>query len=174
MKRIKNLAAFALFSAVLLTSCGDTEPLDPAVATGNTEDEIIGRYRLTAFNTDVPTDLNNDGNTSTNQMSETSCYNNMFLNLNEDNTFTADSRGVDISVTETLVCFTDPVITGTWVYANGQLLLTYTESGEQFTDTYTVAGDRISIRENEATIVGMPIDTPVFLSSGISIVYTKL
>lgn len=173
MKRIKNLAVFALFSAVLLTSCGDTEPLDPAVVTGNTADEIIGRYRLSAFNTDIPTDLNNDGNTSTNQMSETSCYNNMFLNLNEDNTFTADSKGVDISLTETLQCFTDPVISGTWVYANGQLILTYTDSGEQFTDTYTVAGDRISIRENEATIVGMPIDTPVFLASGVTIVYTK-
>lgn len=172
MKRFKILATLIVFGAALFTSCGDTEPIDPAVVTGDTS-VITGRYRLTAFNTDVRTDLNNDGTTSTNQMSETTCYNNMFLTLNENNTFSADSRGVDISATDALECFTDPIITGTWVRSGSQLILTYTESGETFTDTYTILGDTLTIREDLGTIVGIPVDVPVFLTSGITIVYTK-
>ncbi|ESU25338.1 hypothetical protein FLJC2902T_31460 [Flavobacterium limnosediminis JC2902] len=173
MKRINILATLALMSAFLLASCGDTEPVDPAVVTGNTNDEIIGRYRLTAFNTDVQTDLNNDGNKSTNQMSETACYNNMFLTLNEDNTFTADSKGVGISATDALQCSTAPIKSGTWVYTGGQLLLTYAEGAGSITDSYTVSGDQISLRDDQAIIVGVPIDTPEFLSSGITKIYTK-
>src|SRR5688572_30461779 len=35
MKTIKILATLALFSAIFFTSCGDTEPLDPAIDTSN-------------------------------------------------------------------------------------------------------------------------------------------
>ncbi|HSD13304.1 MAG TPA: lipocalin family protein [Flavobacterium sp.] len=173
MKRIKFLAVITMFSAALFTSCGDTEPVDPAVLTGNTNEEVAGRYKLTAFNTDVQTDLNRDGEASSNQMSETTCFNNMFLTLNEDLTFTADSKGVDISQINSLQCFTDPVISGTWTYSGSTLTLTHTEDSVVITDVLTISGDELILRENMGTIVGIPIDTPEFLSSGITMIYTK-
>lgn len=175
MKRIKLLATLTLFSAVLFTSCGDTEPVDEAVLTGNANDDITGTYRLTAFNTDVQTDLNRDGNKSTNQMTETTCFNNSLITLNEDGTFTADSKGVDISQTETLTCFTDTPVSGTWTYVGSTLSLTYTEDGLNYTDTFSVSGNQsqLTFRDNDGIIVGIPIDTPEFLSSGITMIYTK-
>lgn len=173
MKRITILATLTLFSAVLFTACGDTEPVDPAVLAGNTNGDIVGRYKLSAFNTDVQTDLNRDGSASSNQMSETTCYNNMFLTLNEDKTFSADSKGVDISSINTLQCFTDPLVNGTWTYDGNSLELTYTENNVEHNDTYTVSGNELIFRENQGIVVGIPIETPEFISSGITMIYTK-
>ncbi|ESU21178.1 hypothetical protein FEDK69T_25450 [Flavobacterium enshiense DK69] len=173
MKRITILATLTLFSAVLFTACGDTEPVDPAVLTGVTNDDVVGRYQLTAFNTDVQTDLNRDGSPSSNQMSETTCYNNMFLTLNEDKTFTADSKGVDISSINSLQCFTDPLITGTWAYNGNTIVLTYTENNIEHNESFSVSGIKLVAREDQGTIVGIPIDTPEFISSGVTMIYTK-
>jgi hypothetical protein len=128
---------------------------------------------LTSFNTDVRTDLNRNGVASSNQMTETTCFNNSFLTLNENNTFSLDRKGVDISVTNTLQCFTDPILTGTWVRSGSKLILSYTDGAEQFTDEYTISGNTLTIRDEQGIIVDIPITTPVFLSSGITQVYTK-
>ena len=52
---------------------------------------------MTAFNSSIPTDLNGDGSASTNQMNETNCFNGSFITLNSNNTFVADSKGIDIN-----------------------------------------------------------------------------
>ena len=52
---------------------------------------VVGTYRLTAFNTTPPTDLNGDGTSSTNQMNEVTCFNNSLIILNSNGTYTADS-----------------------------------------------------------------------------------
>jgi lipocalin-like protein len=184
MKRIKILAALFLFTAVLLTSCGDTEPLDPAINTSNdggngggggggNTGTIVGTYRMTAFNTSVPTDLNGDSSPSTNQMSETSCFNNSMLTLNSNNTFSADSRGVEISGAGTLTCYTDPVISGTWVVAGNQLAVTYTDGGEQYTDFFTVSGNTLKATTNDGEVVASIGGTFEYVPSNIEIIYTK-
>jgi len=145
--------------------------------TSGTVGGVSGTYMLTAFNTSVPTDLNSDGTASTNQLLETNCYNNMLLTLNSNNTFVANSKGIDIvsnGTTETMSCFTDPDDTGTWSLAGNTLTLT-TAGTPPVVDTYTVSGNTISATANNGEVVGYDTVTnsPVYLTCNITIVYTK-
>ena len=138
---------------------------------------ISGTYLLTAFNTSIPTDLNSDGTPSTNQLSETNCYNNMLLTLNSDNTFVANSKGIDIEsngTTETMTCFTDPDDTGTWSLVGNTLTLTISGT-PQTIETYTVSGNTISATATNGQVVGYDTTTnaPAYLTCDITIVYTK-
>ena len=97
-----SLAALLIVSVLIFSSCSD-EPVDSVLAAqlaeynssnqvstgGGSTSSVVGTYLLTAFNTSIPTDLNGDGTASTNQMSETSCFNNSLFVLNSNNTFTA-------------------------------------------------------------------------------------
>jgi hypothetical protein len=139
---------------------------------------IAGTYLLTAFNTSVPTDINNDDISSTNQLNETTCFDDMLLILNANNTFTANSKGIEIVVNGTVQevgCFTDPNVTGTWAINGNTLSLTYTDTGVQYTDDYTVNGNTISATTQDGEIVGTETGTgaPVYITSDITIVYTK-
>ncbi|MFT6749086.1 MAG: hypothetical protein ACI9XR_001138 [Flavobacterium sp.] len=137
---------------------------------------IAGTYLLTAFNTSVSTDLNGDGISSSNQLNETVCFNNSILKLNANNTFTSDAKGLDIDITGTtsvLTCFEDPDFTGTWSLAGNQLSLTYMDSGQTQTDVFTVAGNNLSLTVQNGEIVGTAAGSPVYLTSNITIVYTK-
>ncbi|WP_177734680.1 MULTISPECIES: lipocalin family protein [Flavobacterium] len=201
MKNIRNIGMGLLIAGGLLFTACDVEPVDGALLTnnggntgggntgggntgggntggGNTGGgNITGTYLMTAFNTSVPTDLNGDGTPSTNQMNETNCFNNSLLVLNANNTFTASSNGIDIvsdGVTETMECFTDPNLTGTWTLTGTTLSLTYTDEGETYTDNYTVSGSTITASVEEGQVVGTANDgSPVYLTATISIVYTK-
>jgi hypothetical protein len=139
---------------------------------------IAGTYLLTAFNTSVPTDINNDGTSSTNQLNETTCFDDMLLVLNANNTFTANSKGIEIvfnGTVEEVGCFSDPNVTGTWVLNSNTLSLTYTDVGVEYTDDYIVNGNTISATAADGEIVGTETGTgaPVYLTSDITIVYTK-
>lgn len=173
----------------LLVSC-DNEVVDPVLAAqvaannpangggggGVIPNSIAGTYILTAFNTSVPTDLNGDGTNSTNQMNETTCFNNSLFILNSNNTFTANSKGIDIDITSTpntLTCFTDPDTTGTWSLSGNILTTTYVESGVTYNDQFTVVGNTLVFNEPSGQIVGMASGNPVYLTSSIALVYSK-
>jgi len=191
-KQITSQILVFIFSIFLLVSC-DNEPLDPVLAAqisttipgsggtggsggGVTPTSIVGTYILTAFNTSVPTDLNGDGTNSTNQMNETTCFNNSLFTLNSNNTFIANSKGIDIDITatpNTLTCFTDPDTTGTWSLSGNILTTTYVESGVTYNDQFTVVGNTLVYNEPSGQIVGMASGNPVYLTSSIALVYSK-
>ena len=188
---------FKIFGSLLLlitvftfTSC-ENEPIDPAI---NLEDfggnngqpitNIVGTYKLTHFNTSVPTDLNGDGVSSTNQLNETSCLNNSFLVVNTNNTFAADSKGIEIDInvdvvtgatTQTIACFEDPPISGTWAKVGNVVTFTYTEAGENYVESFTVVGNTLQYTVNNGEVVGTEqiTGTPVYLTSNITLIYTK-
>ncbi|MES2863608.1 MAG: lipocalin family protein [Bacteroidota bacterium] len=183
MKTIKNLLSIlVIFTSLTFVSCDD-EPVDPTLLNtannpssggGTPSTTVVGTYKLTAFNTSVSTDLNNDGTSSTNQLSETTCFNNSFLTLNANNTFSADSKGVEIDLgTNTLDCFTDPVTIGTWAVSGSTLTTTYVDSGTTYTETYTISGNTLTYSLNGGEIVGTAGGNPVYLTSNIQIIYTK-
>lgn len=139
---------------------------------------IAGTYLLTAFNSSVPTDINNDGVSSTNQLNETTCFDNMLLTLNANNTFTASSKGIEIVFNGTIdevSCFTDPNFTGTWSLSGNTLSLTYLDEGVSYTDDYTVNGNTISASIASGEVVGTETGsgTPVYLTSNLTFIYTK-
>jgi len=176
----------------IFNSC-NVEPVDSVLSlqlaqnnstgTGGTGGGIVsptsieGTYLLTAFNTSVPTDLNNDGTASVNQLSETSCYNNMLLTLNADHTFVANSKGVDIVAngsTQTMSCFSDPDDTGAWSLSGNTLTLTIL-GNPTTTETFTVSGNTLSATAQNGQAVGYDTVThaPAYLTCNITIIYTK-
>lgn len=136
---------------------------------------IVGTYKLTAFNTSIPTDLNGDGTATTNQLSETTCLDNSFVTLNANNTFTADSKGIDIDINNNITCFTDPDFTGTWVLTGNILSLTYNDGVDVITDNYTVSGNTFSSTLTDGQVVGVEqvSGEPVYLTCDITIIFTK-
>lgn len=183
MRTLKTLLSiFVVFSSLTFVSC-DNEPVDSELLRssngstgggGSTGTSVVGTYKLTAFNSSVPTDLNNDGTTSSNQLNETSCFNNSMLTLNSNNTFSADSKGVDIDLTtNTLECFTDPVTIGTWSVSGSNLSLTYMDGGTSYTDVYVISGNTLTYSISGGEVVGMSGGSPVYLTSNIQVIYTK-
>jgi hypothetical protein len=182
-----------IFSFFIFVSC-DNEPLDPLLATqintpgtggtggtgggagGGSTSSVVGSYILTAFNTSVPTDLNGDGTPSTNQMSETPCFNNSLFIINSNNTFSATGGGIDIDLSTTpnvITCFTDPIITGTWSLSSNQLTTNYIEAGIAYTDVFTVVGNTLILTYQDGEVVGTTGGNPVFLTADITAIYSK-
>ena len=175
MKSIK-LAAILLSSILLISifSC-NVEPVD-ADLFGNVLNtaSVSGTYRMTAFNTGIPTDLNNDGSSSTNQMLETTCFNNSLIVINPDGTFRATSKGVDISSSSTLTCFSDPDYLGTWTLNGTVLKLTYIDTGVVVNELFSFAANTLIYSVTLGQIVGnTATNVPVFLNSSYNIIYTR-
>ncbi len=181
MNTIKLTAAaiFSIFTLMTFTSCTTSiEPVDQDLL-GNLVNptSIVGAYRMTAFNTGIPTDLNNDGTSSINQMSETTCFNNSILTLNADYTFDATQNGLDISTTattSTMECYSDPLLSGIWALNGTILTLTYDDAGTAVVETFLVASNTLTYSVPLGEIVGTTsTNEPVFLTSSINIVYTR-
>ncbi|MBC7524663.1 MAG: lipocalin family protein [Flavobacterium sp.] len=137
---------------------------------------LVGNYIQTAYNTSTQTDLNNDGTTSTNQMLETNCYNDNYLILNADYTFSANSKGVDIgpSVASNVVtCYSDPSVSGTWVSSGNTVTFTYLQNGTTVVDNFTIAGNTLVINTPNSEVLSRNGNTLVQIISNVSVVYTK-
>lgn len=191
------LYSFVAILSVGLTACsGDDEPVDPfliddsgIINGGDINDgsvnnnTVFGVYVMTAFNSSVPIDLNGDGVSSTNSLDETNCFNNSFLTLNQNNTFIAISKGIEINfdfdlVTgeeiSTIECFTDESTTGTWAVDGTNVVFTSTDAGETYSDTFAVVGNTLVYTVEEGSVVGTTDDgVPAYLTSEIEIIYTK-
>lgn len=178
MKTIRSiLTLLVLTLSFTIISC-DNEPIDPVLSGGGSGGSgVVGTYFMTAFNSSIPTDLNGDGIASVNQMNETNCFNGSFITLNSDNTFVADSKGLDINIdgtTSTIECFDDGNFTGTWALVGNQLYITYTEDGDEYTDVATLSGNTIvSTVENGEVVGTTSTGEPVYLTSNLQIVFTK-
>jgi hypothetical protein len=172
-----KISVLFLTTFFALCSCTtDTEVIDPAINVN--AGGVTGTYAMTAYNTTIPTDLNNDGNTSVNQMLETSCFNGNLIVINSNNTFTATSKGVEISVlgtTSTIGCFSDSNINGTWTMVGNVLKLTYTLETIVYTDEYVYSGNnKLTYTDGQGEIVATTAtDQPVYLSSKIDVIYSK-
>ncbi len=181
MKNFKIFSIIVLFSLAITSCTISDEPLDAVLSSqintgGTIPTSIVGTYKMTAFNTSVPTDLNNDGISSTNQMNETICFDNTLLVLNSNNTFTANTKGVDINTTtipNTMTCLFEPDTVGTYTVTGNVLTTTYIENGVTYHDTVTISGNTIVSTTNNGSIVGLSGGNPVYLTATITIIYTK-
>lgn len=192
MNKTKQLLTLVLgIFTLLFTSC-EVEPLDPSLINadnsggnsnnnggggnngGGNSTSIVGTYILTAYNSSVPTDLNNNGISSTNQMNEHSCFNDMFLTLNSNNTFNANARGIEINTAGTATdCYIDPDYNGTWTQNGNTITLNYTDGGTTYNDTFSIVGNTLTFSITGGEVIGLAGGNPVYLMSNIQLVYTK-
>lgn len=107
-------------------------------------------------------------------MLETSCFNNNFLTINPNGTFTATSKGVDVSAAATLECYTDSDITGTWILNGTILTLIYLEAGVQNTELFSVSANSLTYSVPLGEIVRTTsTNARVYLDSSYNIIYTR-
>lgn len=117
MKNLRILAMAAL--AITLGSCSSDDNND-----NNNSGSIEGTYELREFNTSATTDFNQDGTRSTNQMSETNCYNDSQITFRSDNTFTYEIAYLSVNADASSSC-TSYEVDGTWTATNNTLTATY-------------------------------------------------
>ncbi|CAN1494710.1 Lipocalin-like domain containing protein [Flavobacteriaceae bacterium] len=177
--KLTAVAVFSIFTLITFTSCTTSvEPVDSDLL-GNIVNptSIVGAYTMTAFNTGIPTDLNNNGTASINQMSETTCFNDNIMIINANNTFNVTQNGLDINTTattSTMECNSDPLLSGTWALNGTILTLTYDDAGTPVVETFLVASNTLTYSVPLGEIVGTTsTNEPVFLTSSINIVYTR-
>lgn len=162
---------FGLLTAIgLLISCNSDD------SNNSNSGNPVGTYKLTAFNISEPQDLNGDGTASVNQMNETNCLNESYLIVNADNTFSFDDKGVEISFdgeNETVSCYDDGEIIGTWTSSGNTVTFTYSVGGDVVTDTLVMSGSTLTITVPDGEVVGMSGGNPVYVTTDLQLVYTK-
>lgn len=98
-------------------------------SSNNNTGTIEGVYDLTEFNTGTPTDFDQNGTASTNQMNESSCYNGRKIDFNSDNTFTYDMDYILIDTSTGVAVCAENTVTGTWTATNNTITATYQQEG---------------------------------------------
>lgn len=176
MKSIKSIVTLFVLTVAFTTISCDNEPVDPALDLSSSS-SVTGTYFMTAFNSSIPTDLNGDGVSSTNQMNETNCFNGSYITLNANNTFVANSKGLDINSngsSSTIECFDDGTFSGTWVLSGNRLSITYMDQGVEYTDEAVLSGNTIVSTYQNGEVVGTTSSgEPVYLTSNLQIIFTK-
>lgn len=117
MKNLKFLTAVAF--SISLVACSSDDNND-----NNNSGGIEGTYNLTEFNTSAPTDFNDDGVESTNQMNESNCYNEGELTFRSDNTFDYTVSYISVNLDGSSTC-TSYEVDGTWTASNNTITATY-------------------------------------------------
>jgi len=133
---------------------------------------ITGTYILTAFNTVPSTDLNGDGTPHTNQMDEVPCFDNSLLIINANNTYTADSSGVDLGIPSGYECFTDPDDLGTWSLSGNELTFTSSDITIDPT-TFIVLGNTLTYTLPAGTVLTEEAGVVIEITADLTLVYTK-
>lgn len=180
MKTRQLFAAIALVvTSIVFNSC-EYEPVDSDIEIVEfkpDQSKFIGNYRMTAYNTSIPTDLDLDGNSSVNQMDETTCYDFNSLVLNEDNTFVYDVKGVEIvsdGMTDSFNCFSKSQISGTWILSGNKIIVEYTVNNSQKSEQFIISGNTLQKSFNNIDIVASSNSKkPIYINGGVTVVYTK-
>ena len=133
---------------------------------------VVGTYKLTAFNTNPASDLNGDGTSSVNQMNEVTCLNNSLLVLNANNTYLANSKGVELDLSGGYTCFTDPDDIGAWSLSGNQLTFTSSDITIDPT-TFVVAGNTLTYSIPAGTVLTEEGGVVVEVTADITLIYTK-
>ncbi len=123
MKFSKSIWTFTVVLLVIVTgSCSS----DDDAPSNNEKEQVIGTYELTALNISPAADINGDGNTTTNVLTELPCAT-ATLTLNSDDSYSWTFVNVNVSfITGDLYNFacTGPLSTkGLWEVKNNLLTL---------------------------------------------------
>ncbi|MEP0132306.1 MAG: hypothetical protein ABJJ25_04725 [Eudoraea sp.] len=156
MKKIKVIIPLIVF-IFILQACSS----DDNAPTVDNNDAVIGTWSLAELNINPPQDINENGNTTSNILTELPCATGTLI-INNDGTWSSTVANLEITtITGGLFDIrcsgTSNTSSGLWQFQNSQLSL--------FINTtlivYNLSGDRLTSTTNE--------DLPGFMSE----VYTK-
>jgi len=121
MKRLSILAL--VLAGCFAGSCSDDDNNDD-----NNSANLAGSYNMTAYNAPMAIDYDDDGDSSTNLMTESTCFNNSTMTLNSNGTYSMHYNGVTIS-NGLSSCASTSNTTGTWTRNGNTITATPTGGG---------------------------------------------
>lgn len=187
-KNILPLFLFISFSLFLSSCDGDdlddlqAEDLETKMLTANIVDsDLVGDWGLSIMETDSLVDLNKDGVSTQNLLSETTCFNSMSITFNPDKTFSSVNSRMDFKAGETddkFLCMDDRTDTGTWSVEGDLLTLNVKIDNSIYNHEKKIAmnGNTFSFEVTELEsqkYVTDPGDTSVSSVTVVSLEYTK-
>lgn len=172
-----------------LNSC-DNEPLEgfdlsnPAIQnpTGGTAQttSIAGTWKLTAWNSTNPVDINNDGTASTNLLTEFNCYNNETIVFNADNTGTINNTSyADIELELVTGTTNTYEYTTTCIPEIETIPMTWTQAGNLVAVNDGSGAVNLSLSGNQLSILipagfeAVSTDGMVTVEEDLTFIYTK-
>lgn len=181
MKRNRFFALTVLLVAFFsIVSCDEkVEPAEQSLIDPIEEPEVAvqGIYKMSAYYTTLATNLNGDNVSSRNQMTETICFNENYLELKANNSFTLTTNGPEIVPVENassiLECKVGTVISGTWTLEDNVLTLSYTMNSQQYDDAVLVSNEVISYPLVNQEIVTTENGEFVTATSAVEMIFTK-
>lgn len=169
MKRL-TLLLLAFAGCITAVSCSSDDDGD----NNNNMSEVAGTYRMTAFNSPTAIDYDDDGDSSTNMMTESDCYNNTVLTLNQNGTFTSTYNGIGIN-SGVSTCAASQVTGGTWT-RSGNTISATTTSGGTGTNSWTWNTDAQTITRTQTNAQYPSINTTTgdfeYATGNVNYVYT--
>ncbi|MGK4566268.1 hypothetical protein [Flavobacterium sp. 3HN19-14] len=130
---------------------GNSDDDDDNVSTDGRA-EIIGNFGLTALLTGSAQDLNNDGNSSTNLLTETNCYASSHITFNNDGTYTEESSSSSLlsSLGLALTC-NSSTHTGTFIRNGNNIVTRMTSGSGTVTTNYTLNTENNTISRSDSS-----------------------
>lgn len=151
MKKIKVILPLLAFVFIFQAcSSDDNAPVE------NNNDAVVGTWSLAELNINPPQDINMDGNTTSNILTELPCATGTLI-INNDGTWSSTAVNLEITtITEGLFDIrctnTSTTASGVWQLQNSQLSLFFNTT----LFLYNLSGDRLTNTTNE--------DLPGFMS----------
>jgi len=151
MKKIKVLIPLLVF-IFIFQACSS----DDNAPTVDNNDAVVGTWSLAELNINPPQDINEDGNTTSNILTELTCATGTLI-INNDGTWSSTVVNLEITtITEGLFDIrcanTSTTASGVWQFQNSQLSLFFNTT----LFLYNLSGNRLTNTTNE--------DLPGFMS----------
>jgi len=170
---------FIIAGLLSLAACSNDEGLFDPNAGGENPSGIEGTWKLTSMTVETPVDIDGDGESGTDLMVETNCYQNETLVFNADLTgqqFSTSYLSLSIEgsfpddVTFTTECVEEEETTDfAWLQNENQITLMLAEMEPQ---NATLEGDTLTITIPNGQIY-MDDEFNVVLEEDLTMVYTK-
>lgn len=125
----------AVVGSLSLGACSSDDDNNANV---NPNADLVGTYKMTAWNAPMSLDFNGDGTSNTNMMNESTCYNNSEMIIENDGSYTMTYNYVNIDGSGNVSCQTETTF-GTW-----------TRNGNSFTTTHLSGGQNMDVNYNFA------------------------
>lgn len=191
MKKIAlNLFAVTVIAAISVGCSSETvnDEMTSLNATSNIfekqdirQTDLVGIWKIEAMNSDVAVDLNADGETSSNILEESTCFDNLFFNFNAEGGVLAHQARLNF-VDGEMQCDGEGTYSATYEVAGNELSVSFQSGESTITFTKTIGlstsnGDvylHVAIEDYEVSeIVADPGNTSVSSINRIEMIYKK-
>ena len=172
----KLILSLLAASTLVFTSCSSDDD------GGSSGVSMTGTWKLTAWNSSIGYDINNDGTASTNLLDEFDCYNNETVVVSSNNTAVVNSTSyADITAEITAGTTDEFTYTVDCVQENDSFPVTWSVSGNTITFDEgtatevngTISGNTISVVVPEGFVVYSSDFSEILVSQDLTFVYTK-